>query len=68
MKHSINKTFLYVNKLGIKEVKSMEVDVNNIIYTMKLNKKKDEKQTLRRIKRDFKGKTIRKFGDCWIIS
>ncbi|WP_391558247.1 hypothetical protein [Robertmurraya sp.] len=68
MKHSINKTFLYVNKLGIKEVESTEVDVNNIINTMKLNKEKNEKRTLRRLKCEFKGKTIQKIGDCWIIS
>ncbi len=68
MKHSINKTFLYLNRLGIIEVQSTEVDVKNIINTMKLNKEKNEKRTLRRLKRDFKGKTIQKVGDSWIIS
>lgn len=68
MKHSFNKTFLYVNNLGIKEIESTEVDVNNFIYTMKLNKIKNEKRTLRRLKREFRGKTIQKVGDCWIIS
>lgn len=63
-----HKTFLYLKRLGIKEVESTEVDVNNIINTMKLNKEKNERQTLRRLKRDFKGKTIQKVGDCWIIS
>ncbi|MGI8384153.1 hypothetical protein [Robertmurraya sp. P23] len=43
MKH---KTLLYVNRLGIKAVESMEVDVNKIINTMKLNKEKNEKRTL----------------------
>jgi hypothetical protein len=68
MKHSYNKTFLYVNRLGIKEVESIEVDVISIINAMKLNKEKNERQTLRRLKRDFKGKTIQKVGDCWVIS
>lgn len=68
MKPSFNKTFLYVNKIGIKEVEGTDVDVSNIIYTMKLNKEKNEKRTLRRLKRDFKGKTIQKVGDVWIIT
>lgn len=68
MKHSINKTFLYVKRLGIKEVESMEVDANNIINTMKLNREKNEKRTLRRLKRELKGKKIQKVGDGWIIS
>lgn len=68
MKHSFNKTFLYVNKIGIKEVESTEIDVNNIIYPMRLNKGKNEKRIFRRLKRDFKGKTIQKIGDGWIIT
>lgn len=62
------KSFLYVNKVGIKEVESMEVDLNNIINTMRLNKEKNEKRTLRRLKRDFKRHTIQKGGDSWIIT
>lgn len=68
MKHSFNKTFLYVNRLGIKEVESTELDLNNIINTMKSNKEKNEKRMLRKLIRDLKGKTIQKVGDCWIIS
>lgn len=68
MKQSYIKRFLYVNKLGIKEVESTEVDLNTIINTMRLNKEECEKRTLRRLKRDFKVKTIQKVGDCWIIS
>lgn len=67
MKHNYNKTFLYVSKLGIKEVASTEEDVNHIIYTMKLNKMKNENRTLRKLKREFKGNSIQKVGDCWII-
>lgn len=67
MKHSFNKTFLYVNRLGIKEVESTEVDVNNIINALKLKKEKHERQTVRRLKRDFKRQIIRKVGDVWIV-
>lgn len=67
MKHIFNKTFLYVENLGIKEVESTEVDINNIIYSMDSKKNLIEKRTFRRLKRDFRGRTIRKSEDCWII-